>query len=73
MTGLQVKHLYAICVENMKRGNGDKIVLLSDDDEGNGYHTLYYGIYDDPEGLERLHDSGYFHDNNDPRDVVLLG
>ena len=28
----------------IKKGNGDKIVLISEDDELNGFHTLWTGF-----------------------------
>ena len=28
----------------IKKGNGEKMIMLSDDDEGNGYHGLYYAF-----------------------------
>ncbi len=37
-----VKELRRICDEQIKEGNGDKVIMISDDDEGNGYHYLWY-------------------------------
>ena len=28
----------------IKKGNGEKMIMLSNDDEGNGYHGLYYAF-----------------------------
>ena len=66
-----VKQLLEICKEQIEAGNGDKVVLISDDDEGNGFHTLFYGFLSDPEKI-RVY-QGQFHDGNDPDDVVILG
>lgn len=66
-----VKQLLDICKEQIEAGNGDKTVLISDDDEGNGFHTLFYGFLSDPEKI-RVY-QGQFHDGNDPDDVVILG
>ena len=68
---ITVKQLLEICKEQIEGGNGDKTVLISDDDEGNGFHTLFYGFLSDPEKI-RVY-QGQFHDGNDPDDVVILG
>lgn len=40
--GLTVKQLFQACLEEMARGNGDKHILISGDDEGNTYHELFF-------------------------------
>lgn len=50
--GLTVKDLYRECQRMISKGNGDKYIIVSDDDEGNGFHTLFYGITDDKDDLE---------------------
>ena len=40
---LTVKQLCAVLVDECKKGNGSKKILISDDDEGNGYHGLFFG------------------------------
>lgn len=42
MKPMTVKRLKKLCEEQIAKGNGDKIVILSDDDEGNGYHNCFY-------------------------------
>jgi hypothetical protein len=37
-----VEELLKACQEQVDNGNGGKRVLLSRDDEGNGYHSLNY-------------------------------
>ena len=50
--GLTVKQLKTFCNEQIKKGNGNKHVLISCDDEGNGFHTLFYAFSDsDTEGV----------------------
>lgn len=39
---LTVKELYNECREQIKKGNGDKVIMISQDDEGNGYHYMWY-------------------------------
>ena len=44
--GITVKQLKELCEQQIKKGNGDKHILISDDDEGNGFHTLFYDFVD---------------------------
>ena len=37
-----VNELLELCQQEVENGNGDRKILLSNDDEGNGYHALYY-------------------------------
>lgn len=41
---LTIKELYERCKEEIKAGRGDNVVMLSDDDEGNGYHYCWYAF-----------------------------
>ena len=45
---ITVKELAKACAAQVKAGNGDKKILLSDDDEGNGYHQLFF-LFSKPE------------------------
>ena len=73
MSGFTVNELLKECQKLVKSGYGDRVVLLSDDDEGNGFHTLYYNFTIDKENIKVYADEGLFHDDNDPNTVVLLG
>ena len=73
MKGITVSTLLKLCQNLKKNGYGDKTVLISDDDEGNGYHTLFYEFTTDPDTLQQLSDYGMFHDRNNPVDIVILG
>lgn len=42
MKVITVEGLFLICKEQIKAGNGSKKIMISDDDEGNGYHYLFY-------------------------------
>lgn len=44
MRELTVKDLLQLCMKECRKGNGDKVIMISDDDEGNGYHYLYYSF-----------------------------
>lgn len=39
---ITVKQLLEYCKKQVKEGNGDRVIMISDDDEGNGYHYLWY-------------------------------
>ena len=42
MKPLTIKELKKECDKQIKLGNGDKVIMISKDDEGNGYHYLWY-------------------------------
>lgn len=44
MKQVTVKQLLILCQEEVEKGNGDKNIVISDDNEGNGYHGLFYGF-----------------------------
>ena len=41
---LTIRQLYNECKAQMLRGNGDKVIMISSDDEGNSYHYLWYSF-----------------------------
>ena len=41
---ITIKQLKKYCEAEIKAGNGDKMILISQDDEGNGYHSLFYAF-----------------------------
>lgn len=46
MKALKVKDLYEIVKHEIDKGNGNKTIMISNDDEGNGYHYLWYAFTD---------------------------
>ena len=52
MKPLTVKELYERCEEQIKLGRGNHTVMLSADDEGNGYHYCWYSFTTVEELLE---------------------
>lgn len=44
MKPLTIKELKKECDKQIKLGNGDKVIMISQDDEGNGYHYLWYSF-----------------------------
>ena len=73
MEGIKVSTLYELCKELIKNGHGNKTIMISSDDEGNEYHTLYYGFDADPETIKQLNEFGMFHDRVNLKDIVILG
>lgn len=67
--GITVKELAVECMKQIEKGNGDKHILISDDDELNGLHTLFYGFTD--ENISEFKE--LFHDRNDENTVIILG
>lgn len=53
---LTIKELAKVCQDEIKRGNGDNVIMLSDDDEGNGYHYCWYSFTTPAELLDGLED-----------------
>ena len=68
-----VELLKKLCEQEIALGNGEKQILISDDDEGNGYHTLFYGFTSNQDEIKGLYELGIFHDDNDPNNVIILG
>lgn len=67
--GLTVEALCHFCIEEILKGNGQKHIQISMDDEGNAYHTLFYGF---AENTMDFADEN-FHDDVDLNDCVILG
>ena len=44
MKPITVKELKRACDEQIKKGNGNKVIMISNDDEGNGYHYMWYSF-----------------------------
>ena len=65
--GITVKELAVLCLDQIEKGTGDKHIIISNDDEGNGYHTLFYAFTDDAKNLECIlkdeHDGTHTIDN----------
>ena len=44
MKPLTIKELYEECEKQIEKGNGNKVIMLSNDDEGNNYHYCWYAF-----------------------------
>ena len=59
--------------KQIKAGNGDKKILITCDDEGNGYHGLFYTFNADIGQIKDAQNGGLFHDDVNLEEVILLG
>lgn len=67
---ITVKELYELCKAEIARGNGNKFIVISDDNEGNGYHGLFYGFAPvDDTNLLLIYDST----SKTPEEIIVLG
>ena len=41
---LTVQDLYRFCEQEIKKGNSKRLIVISDDNEGNGFHGLFYAF-----------------------------
>lgn len=44
MEQMTVRKLYMELKELMQKGQGDKKIIVADDNEGNGYHGIFYSV-----------------------------
>ena len=67
---MTVEELFVLCREEIDKGNGKKHIVLSDDNEGNGYHGMFYGFSPVDEFFRN-----YIYDSqtNSPNDTIILG
>jgi hypothetical protein len=73
---MTVKELYLELAEEIKKGNGDKYIVVADDNEGNGYHGMFYGVTSDPKMVrENIECSNGLYDSavEDYNKIVILG
>ena len=67
---ITVKELLKLCQQAIKDGHGDKNIVLSDDNEGNGYHGMFNGFTEvDDDFSDDIYDSK----TNSSEDTIILG
>lgn len=64
---ITVKDLLKACREQVAKGNGDKIIYLSNDDEGNGYHQMFFLFSEEVSELD------VWDEIEDPENKIILG
>lgn len=67
MQAVTVERLLKLLQEQVKKGNGQKKILLSNDDEGNGFHIMYYEITEDVAGNDT------WGEIENPQDYIIVG
>ena len=70
---LSVRDLTKLCMEEVRNGNGDKKILLSQDDEGNGFHALFYHFTPLDESFLRCIHSSLDVTEENMDDYIILG
>ena len=76
MQQITVKVLYELVQKEMLKGNGDKMIVLSDDNEGNGYHGMFFGFVSAPKTVKATIDASngvYDSVSENPKEIVILG
>ena len=69
---MTVKQLLKLCQEEVKKGNGDKFIVVADDNEGNGYHGMFYG-FSDANGMYGIEGEIYDSCYTKPEEFIILG
>lgn len=64
---MTVKELYKNCLKQIQKGNGDKTIYISDDEEGNGYHELFYSF------TEEVAEYDMYGQIEKPKESIILG
>lgn len=67
---LKVNDLLKVCKNAVDNGLGDKYVFISQDDEGNGFHALFFPFTTE---VKDYADSLYQVNDDDLEDIVILG
>lgn len=73
---MTVKELLKLCQDEVKRGNGDKFIVIPDDNECNRYHGMFYGFSNAAEARlyginveDEIYDSCYTKNE----EIIILG
>ena len=72
---ITVNQLKKCCEEEIKKGNGENVIMISDDDEGNGYHYLWYSFLKAEEFINEFTTEEDLIDNRiaSLKDTIILG
>lgn len=76
MIQMTVEKLYRELQELMRQGMGDKKIVVADDNEGNGYHGIYYSCTSDPMMVkENIDASNGLYDSQEENtdNLVIIG
>ena len=76
MKQLTVLNLFKLLEEEVRNGNGNKVIVVADDNEGNAFHGLFYGITSELNDIkENIENSNGIYDSQerDLKKIVILG
>lgn len=72
--GLTIEELERFCKKEIAKGNGKKHIWISNDDEGNGYHRLFYAFTSGASDVKNLLEYGSYLDKQEKlNEIVILG
>lgn len=69
---MTIDELIHVLVKENAKGNGGKHILISTDDEGNGYHELFFGVSPITDDFKGTDFSGVDFETA-KKDYVILG
>lgn len=75
MKQLTVRELARELMSLVYRGQGNKYLVAADDEEGNGYHGLFFGATSDPNDIQEIVKGVGIYDSveTDPTKIVIIG
>lgn len=74
MQQMKLKDLYLQCTKLMSKGLGDKTLIVSNDNEGNGYHGMFYTLTDiSEEDVEYYEGLVYDSNEDDLTKCIIVG
>lgn len=73
MDVLTIDELYRELAKERKKGNGSKKILVSDDEEGNGFHPCFFGVTPMSEDLIAYAHIYGVSEDDDINDFVVVG
>lgn len=75
MPQMTVKRLYEELGTLMKQGMEDKVIVLANDNEANGFHGCFYSCTSDPDAVKESLDFGGLFDSceTDANNIVIVG
>ena len=76
MEQMTILRLFNVLKKEIDKGNGNKLIVISDDNEGNGYHGMFYGVTSDVNQIaDIVYNSNGIYDSDsiNINDIVILG
>ena len=71
---MTVKELLHYCQVQVKCGNGDKKIVIADDNEGNGFHGLFYAFTEIEEDDKEYYGNHIYDSREEDLDkLIILG